>query len=106
MSEEVRTLLCVVGIPFIALNFAAGLIWVERRLLAVWQERYGPNRVGPFGLLQPIADAISVVTRLFSCSAARPSVTGIISRNTRPTSGSPQMRPPQRVNPERLSAGH
>jgi NADH-quinone oxidoreductase subunit H len=53
-------LLCVVGIPFMALNFAAGLIWVERRLLAVWQERYGPNRVGPFGLLQPLADAIKL----------------------------------------------
>lgn len=60
MNETVRILLCVVGIPFIALNFAAGLIWVERRLLAVWQERYGPNRVGPFGLLQPIADAIKL----------------------------------------------
>ncbi|MCH7942133.1 MAG: NADH-quinone oxidoreductase subunit NuoH [Proteobacteria bacterium] len=53
-------LLCVFAIPFMALNFAAGLIWVERRLLAVWQERYGPNRVGPFGLLQPLADAIKL----------------------------------------------
>ncbi len=59
-NETVVMLMCVVGIPFIALNFAAGLIWVERRLLAVWQERYGPNRVGPFGLLQPLADAIKL----------------------------------------------
>jgi NADH-quinone oxidoreductase subunit H len=35
---------------------SALLIWVERRLLGLWQDRYGPNRVGPFGLLQVVAD--------------------------------------------------
>ena len=53
--------LVIVGVVlFIVLNLAAGLVWVERRLLAVWQDRYGPNRVGPFGLLQPLADSVKL----------------------------------------------
>ena len=50
----------IVGVLFIALTIAAGLIWVERRLLSVWQDRLGPNRVGPFGLFQVIADTIKL----------------------------------------------
>jgi NADH-quinone oxidoreductase subunit H len=48
------------GILIVALSIAAGLIWVERRLLALWQDRYGPNRAGPFGLLQVLADMIKI----------------------------------------------
>jgi NADH-quinone oxidoreductase subunit H len=50
----------VLGVLFVALNLSALLIWVERRLLALWQDRYGPNRVGPFGLLQVVADALKM----------------------------------------------
>lgn len=40
--------------------FAALLIWVERRLLGLWQDRYGPNRVGPWGLGQVVADMLKI----------------------------------------------
>jgi NADH-quinone oxidoreductase subunit H len=50
----------ILGILIGALTIASGLIWLERRLLALWQDRYGPNRVGPFGLLQVLADMIKI----------------------------------------------
>ncbi len=56
-------LLVVGGVLFVMLNMAAVLIWLERRLLALWQDRYGPNRVGPFGLLQPVADMVKIFTK-------------------------------------------
>ena len=40
---------------------AAGFSWLERRLIGKFQNRLGPNRWGPFGLLQPIADLIKLL---------------------------------------------
>jgi NADH-quinone oxidoreductase subunit H len=53
----------IFGVLAGALTAASGLIWLERRLLALWQDRYGPNRVGPFGLFQVIADMIKIFTK-------------------------------------------
>ena len=63
MSEAIRAILTVVVVLLAVLTVAGGLVWVERRLLALWQDRYGPNRVGPFGVLQVLADMIKLFTK-------------------------------------------
>lgn len=63
MNEIIRTAITIVVLLAALMTVAAGLIWVERRLLAVWQNRYGPNRVGPLGLFQVVADMIKIFTK-------------------------------------------
>ena len=60
MNETLKLSLIAIAILLVLVTIAAGLIWVERRMLAAWQDRYGPNRVGPFGLLQVAADMIKI----------------------------------------------
>lgn len=60
MNQTLLSILIVIGVLFVMLSTAAILIWVERRMLALWQDRYGPNRVGPFGLLQSVADMVKI----------------------------------------------
>lgn len=52
---------------FVLINIALGVtaysIWFERKFAGAMQNRPGPTEVGPFGLLQPIADAIKLLTK-------------------------------------------
>jgi NADH-quinone oxidoreductase subunit H len=63
MSAVVLSIVVILGVMMGALLFAAGMIWFERRLLGVFQERYGPNRAGPFGVLQVVADMLKIFTK-------------------------------------------
>jgi NADH-quinone oxidoreductase subunit H len=50
-------------ILILLLTVAAYLVWVERKLLGRMQARFGPNRAGKFGLLQPLADLVKLLTK-------------------------------------------
>jgi len=63
MAELIRSIIIVLAVLLGVVATAAGLIWLERRLLGLWQDRYGPNRAGPFGLLQVAADMIKIFTK-------------------------------------------
>jgi len=56
-------LLFTVIIIVFVLALVMGYIWLERRAMGRMQARLGPNRCGPFGLIQPVADAIKVLLK-------------------------------------------
>jgi NADH-quinone oxidoreductase subunit H len=61
--QIVSSLLNIFALLFVFLTLFALVSVLERKILARMQNRYGPNRVGPFGLLQPLADAIKMLIK-------------------------------------------
>lgn len=57
----IKTVLGVVSIASFVLLIDILLVWVERKIVARFQDRFGPNRLGPFGLFQPIADVLKLL---------------------------------------------
>ncbi|HEU4492683.1 MAG TPA: NADH-quinone oxidoreductase subunit NuoH [Rubrobacteraceae bacterium] len=62
-QEPIRFLVSFGLVLFLVLNLAAVLTMAERKVSAYIQLRYGPNRVGPRGLLQPAADVFKLFTK-------------------------------------------
>src|SRR5579872_7553789 len=52
------SLVKIVLVLFVLLTAVAYTVWLERKVVGHMQNRWGPTRVGPFGLLQPMADGV------------------------------------------------
>ena len=61
LAEFISIFLGVVAVATFPLLVTIILIWVERKFAARLQDRVGPNRVGPFGLIQPLADVVKLL---------------------------------------------
>src|SRR4028118_424763 len=62
-AEPIRLFLSFAVILFLVLNLAGILTFAERKVAAYIQLRYGPNRVGPRGLVQPAAAVVTLFTK-------------------------------------------
>jgi len=62
-ADFVLTALGAALMPLLAMLFVIFLIWYERKLIGRIQDRFGPNRVGPWGIIQPFADMLKIFVK-------------------------------------------
>src|SRR5438105_2708290 len=63
VQQIASSLINIVALLAVFLTLFAAMSVLERKILGRIQNRYGPNRVGPFGLLQPVADGIKMLIK-------------------------------------------
>jgi NADH-quinone oxidoreductase subunit H len=63
LATFLSILIGVVIVTLFPLVLVILLIWLERKIAARVQDRIGPNRVGPWGLLQNVADAVKLIIK-------------------------------------------
>ncbi|HZQ93018.1 MAG TPA: NADH-quinone oxidoreductase subunit NuoH [Terriglobales bacterium] len=63
LTDTIVSLVKIAITLFVLLTAVAYAVWLERKLVGRMQNRWGPTRVGPFGLLQPLADGLKFILK-------------------------------------------
>ncbi|MEJ5225101.1 MAG: NADH-quinone oxidoreductase subunit NuoH [Anaerolineales bacterium] len=63
VANVLAILLGIIVLSVFAMVLDVFLVWIERKVVARFQDRLGPNRIGPFGIFQPFADVIKLIIK-------------------------------------------